>query len=80
MDARDRYLPLLGPNSKQLWIYDEVEGVYIDPPADVLDYIDEHAADIEAAERLLSEMAADEAAKPDGGWLMDREYWWTGDI
>ena len=80
MDARERYLPVFGPNSKQLWVYDEVEDVYIDPPADVLDYIDEHAADIEASEEMLLEMAVDEASRPDGGWLCDKAYWWTGDI
>ena len=80
MDARDRYLPVLGPNSKQLWVYDEVEGMYIDPPAAVLDEIDAATDDIDEAERLLLEMVVDEAAKPDGGWLMEREYWYDGDI
>ena len=80
MDACDRYLPVFGPNSKQLWVYDEEEGVFIDPPAAVLDEIEEATDDLEEQERLLLEAAIEEAKKPDGGWLMEKEYWYDGDI
>ena len=32
-----RWLPVLGPNTHQWWIYDEKDDVYVDPPKDVLD-------------------------------------------
>ena len=76
----DRYLPVFGPNSKQLWVYDEQEGVFIDPPAVVLDKIDDATDDLEEKERLLYEATIEEAKKPDGGWLMEKEYWYDGDI
>ena len=76
----DRYLPLLGPNSKQLWVYDEEEGIYIDPPAEVLNYIDERWEDVDQAEELMMQFIIEEINKPNNGWLGDRDYWYDGEI
>ena len=59
-----RYDALLGPNTKQFWIYDNENDTYIDPPIDVLDEIEkirwqngeETADSIDAAEDRLVEM------------------------
>ena len=76
----DRYIAVLGPNSKQLWVCDETEGVYIDPPAEILDYIDEKWEDVDQAEELLMEFVKEEMNKPNNGWLGDKDYWYDGDI
>ena len=81
----DRYLPVFGPNSKQWWVYDECEDVYIDPPKVVLDRVENLSAQIftmgtglsfhEIQQVLLAEdiIAAMEAG---GEWLDEREYWY----
>ena len=81
----DRYLPVFGPNSKQWWVYDECEDVYIDPPKAVLDRIDNMTAQIltmgsgldfcDIGHVLLAEdiIAAMEAG---GEWLDEKEYWY----
>lgn len=81
----DRYLPVFGPNSKQWWVYDECEDVYIDPPAAVLDRIENLSMQIftmgtglsfhEIQQVLLAEdiIAAMEAG---GEWLDEKEYWY----
>ena len=78
-EEADRYIAVLGPNSKQLWIYDEKEGVFIDPPAAVLDEIEATTDDLEEQERLLIK-AAIEASRSDDNWLIETEYWYDGDI
>ncbi len=72
-----RYMALLGPNTKQFWLYDEENDTYIDPPANILERADEIAfangetADsIDAAESYLEELAEKEL-----DWLHDgNEY------
>lgn len=73
-----RYMALLGFNTKQLWIYDEVEDVYIDPPTEVLNALPKwNLVDgSEAAEAELERIANEE--QPD--WLFDKDYWYDGDI
>lgn len=75
-----RYEALLGPNTKQLWLYDTENDTYIDPPTSVLTEADkimyaggEITADsISAAEGYL-ERVANSAPEPD--WLHDgNEY------
>ena len=74
----ERYEALLGPNTKQFWLYDSENDTYIDPPLDVLNEIEkirwkdgEETADrIDAAEDRLVELANE---NPD--WLHDgNEY------
>ena len=67
-----RYLPVLGFNTKQWWIYDEEKSVYIDPPL----YVTEQAGRMdeeEAMEYLYKEIEK----SPD--WMGDKEYWYNGD-
>ena len=85
VDGIDRYLPVYGPNSKQWWVYDKCEDVYIDPPKVVLDRVENLSAPIftmgcglsfcEIEHVLLAEdiIAAMEAG---GEWLDEREYWY----
>lgn len=70
-----RYLAILGFNTKQWWVYDEKEDVYIDPPAELLDELDELQQD-EAEERLTQIANAD----PTPDWLFDKDYWYDGEI
>lgn len=74
----NRYTALLGPNTKQFWLYDEENDTYIDPPSEVLEALEEiryqggeeTAENIDAAEARLEEIASGE---PD--WLHDgNEY------
>lgn len=70
-----RYLAILGFNTKQWWVYDEETNMYIDPPIEVLDELDELQQD-EAEERLTQIANAD----PTPDWLFDKDYWYDGDI
>lgn len=36
-----RYLAIIGFNTKQWWVYDEETNMYIDPPIEVLNELDE---------------------------------------
>lgn len=69
---------LLGPNTKQFWLYDEENDIYIDPPTEVLEELEairwkggnETCENIDAAEKRLVEIAM---THPD--WLYDgNEY------
>ena len=73
-----RYEALLGPNTKQFWLYDNENNTFIDPPTEVLNEIEkirwengeETADSIDNAEVRLEEIAAE---NPD--WLHDgNEY------
>lgn len=70
-----RYLAVLGFNTKQLWVYDEIVDVYIDPPAELLNDLDKLGFD-EAEERLTQIANAD----PTPEWLFDKEFWYDGEI
>lgn len=81
----DRYLPMFSPNSKQWWVYDECEDVYIDPPAAVLDRVDNLSFQIltmgsglsvcDIGHVLLAEEII-KAMEAGGEWLDEREYWY----
>lgn len=80
-----RYMALLGMNTKQLWLYDEENDVYIDPPSSVLAELDkilyvegvQTAESIDAAQKRLEEIANVE--RP--AWLHDgNEYSGDTDI
>lgn len=70
-----RYLVILGFNTKQWWVYDNEVDIYIDPPIEVLNELDEMSA-IEAGERLTQIVNAD----PTPDWLFDKDYWYDGEI
>ncbi len=75
-----RYEATLGPNTKQWWIYDSEEDVYIDPPLEVLDEvakINENvekltADDIEKERDYLESLCNDK--QPD--WLSETDFWY----
>ena len=81
----DRYLPVFGPNSKQWWVYDECEDVYIDPPAVVLDRVYDLSMQIftmglglsfhEIEHVLLAEEIL-KAMMSDDNWLEEKGYWY----
>lgn len=61
-----------GFNTKQVWVYDEEHDSFIDPPASVLDAIDEQVEDswdFEEKENLLNDILE---SNPD--WLQDSDY------
>lgn len=75
----ENYLILLGPNTRQWWIYDEVHDCYIDPPAAVLQKIKEEKHDangvlkavFDSEEEKLRQIVSE---NPD--WLKDVDYWY----
>lgn len=81
-DVLDRYLILLGPNTRQWWIYDEVHDCYIDPPADVLQEISQDDRSFTRVNGVLKEVFNSEEEKlrhivsenPD--WLKDTDHWY----
>lgn len=70
-----RYTAMLGPNTKQFWLFDNENDTYIDPPTEILKEMDEiryangkeTADSISAAENRLEEIANND--NPD--WLHD---------
>lgn len=61
-----------GFNTKQVWVYDEEDDSFIDPPASVLDSIDEQvndSFDFEEKENLLNVILESNPA-----WLQDSDY------
>jgi len=66
------YSVVLGPNTKQLWVYDEENDTFIDPPAAVLEALDKEYdwLDWEGKEEALQAILDED--EPD--WLFDEEY------
>lgn len=73
-----RYDVVAGFNAKQLWVYDNWEDVYIDPPKAVLEALPPHNSQIgwDEAERELDRIANEE----DPDWLQDTDHWYGGEI
>ncbi len=76
MNNRKRYTVILGFNTKQFWIYDEEKDTYIDPPAEVLNKIDQDYAwnDVDNKEKALEEII-----EQDPSWLYDKDYTYPAD-
>ena len=66
-----RYEAVIGFNTKQIWVYDNEEDVYIDPPTDVLNSLPDWREDPDAATSEMEEIAN---KHPD--WLDEGEYWY----
>lgn len=64
-----RYLPVLGFNTNQWWIYDDDKNVYIDPPIEVLEKVKN--LDNDEAETFLEELTN---ANPTPSWIFDKDY------
>lgn len=60
-----------GFNTKQLWVYDEANDTYIDPPKEVLDEID---ARFDQHDWDGKEAALQEIVDTDPNWLRDAAY------
>lgn len=77
----DHYLILLGPNTRQWWIYDEEHDCYIDPPAAVLEEIQDDRS-FTRVNGVLKDAFENEEEKlrqivsenPD--WLKDVDHWY----
>lgn len=61
--------PILGFNTKQWWVYDNENNIYIDPPKDVLDKLS--ILPEEQREKALANIIA---TNPE--WLQDSNYWY----
>ena len=75
------YLILLGPNTRQWWIYDEVHDCYIDPPAAVLEEIQDDRSFTRVNGVLKDAFESEEAilrhiVSEDPDWLKDTDYWY----
>ena len=62
---------MIGFNTKQPWVYDNIRDVYIDPPAEVLDSLPNWREDSDKTEEALLEICKTE---PD--WLLERQFWY----
>lgn len=76
----NRYEVVMGFNTKQVWIYDSEDDVYIDPPTDVLEQFDDilfhQGKSAEEAERWLEELVNNEEPE----WLHDGNEYPADDI
>lgn len=64
-----------GPNSKQLWVYESINDVWIDPPKAILDSLDVNwYEDLTPYEDKLQEIVDD---NPD--WLYETDYWYDAE-
>lgn len=62
---------ITGFNTKQLWVYDEANDTYIDPPKEILDEID---SKFERSDWDSKEAALQEIVDTDPDWLRDAAY------
>ena len=70
-----RYEAMLGPNTNQLWIYDNLDAVYIDIPSDLLDELTaKFGNDNLSAERHLEGLCN---APKNPSWLGDTDHHYT---
>ena len=70
-EYRNRFYPMVSPNCKQVFVYDAVFDVYIDPPMNVLISLTDWR---DGSEKYIDEMETICSNDPD--WLYDREYWY----
>ena len=64
------YEIILGSNTNQWWVYDNTHDVYIDPPAEVLDYVATFSRD-------LQEQYLESVVKNNPDWLGDKDHWYV---
>lgn len=65
---------VLGPNSKQWWVYDIENDVYIDPPKEVLDSLPDYREDYDKSAEAFQKIID---TNPD--WLNDNAYWYDAE-
>lgn len=66
---------MLGFNTKQWWVYDNTNDVFIDPPTEVLKQVKEYSDDQDEQEQYLWDLV-----QKDPDWLYDVDYWYDGEI
>ena len=66
-----RYSVTLGPNTKQLWVYDSEKDAWIDPPAEILDELDDKFDWDQWDEK---EDALQKIVNEEPDWLFDEDY------
>lgn len=70
-----RYEAVIGFNTKQPWIYDNENDIYIDPPVEVLSKLPDWRVNSD-----MTTMQLELIANKNPDWLNDKEYWWNGEI
>lgn len=73
-EYKNRFEFVIGFNTKQPWVYDNVWDSYIDPPSEVLDRLPDWRDGDEWYKELNEEVSKD----PE--WLYDRDYWYDGEV
>jgi len=77
----DRYEVMFGPNTRQWWVYDSEKDLYIDPPIEVRNQINNippinnfktFLRDFDAEEKLVTEIV-----NSNPYWLHDKAYFET---
>lgn len=69
-----RYIAIMGFNTKQWWVYDEETGNYIDPPSEILNEVKNSSQDIDEQQEHLNQILSSEPE-----WLNDKEYIYEDD-
>ena len=64
-----RYEVLLGPNTRQWWVYDNDTDEYIDIPTKILNEVDLYSDDIDKQEKYLFGIV-----DKNPQWLYDEDY------
>lgn len=73
-EYKNRFEFVIGFNTKQPYIYDNVWDSYIDPPSEVLNKL----SDWRDGDDWYKELCAEVSKDPD--WLYDRDYWYDGEL
>lgn len=71
------YCVVTGFNSKQLWVYNDLADVYIDPPENILDEINSR---FERYEWENKEKALMDIIRTSPSWLKDTTYYYSGNM
>ena len=74
-EYKNRFEFVIGFNTKQPWVYDNVWDSYIDPPSKVLDKLPNWRND---DNKWYEELQAEVSKDPE--WLYDRDYWYNGEV
>lgn len=74
-EYKNRFEFVIGFNTKQPWVYDNVWDSYIDPPSKVLDRLPNWRDD---DNKWYEELQAEVSKDPE--WLYDRDYWYEGEV
>ena len=74
-EYKNRFEFVIGFNTKQPWVYDNVWDSYIDPPSKVLDKLPNWRND---DNKWYEELQAEVSKDPE--WLYDRDYWYDGEV